>query len=206
MDDCIQFGCGFSAPDEWVNFDASLTLFYEKIPLFGKMFTKNNIRFPGNIRYGDIVKGLPVADNSCLAVYCSHVLEHLALDEIDTALKNVFVMLKTGGIFRMVLPDLEYAIQQYRADTSPQAAETFMRGTGLGRQKRLKSLPEFLITLWGRSQHLWMWDYRSLEKKLMEVGFSNIRRAEMGDSSDPMFQWVEDAIRWQNCLGIECRK
>ncbi len=202
----IQFGCGFSAPEEWCNFDASWTLLYEKIPLIGRIYTKNNIRFPVNIRYGDILKGLPVADNSCLAVYCSHVLEHLTIDEMEIALLNVYKMLETGGVFRLVLPDLEFAIQQYCSDPSPLAAETFMRVTGLGKIRRPGTLPE-LLTLWlGRSQHLWMWDYKSLTARLAKVGFNQIRRACMGDAPDPMFRLVEEADRWENCLGIECRK
>ena len=32
-------------------------------------YTKNDNRFPGNVKYGDIVKGLPLTNNSCDFVY-----------------------------------------------------------------------------------------------------------------------------------------
>jgi hypothetical protein len=51
-----------------------------------------------------------------------------------------------------------------------------------------------------------MWDFKSLREELQEVGFSEIRRAELGDSVDPKFIEVEDAGRWIACLGVECRR
>src|SRR6516165_10114212 len=63
----VQCGCGSSAPEGWLNFDASL-----RVPLGirGKVF-------PRNVRYGDIVRGLPIKDGTAKAVYASHILEHL---------------------------------------------------------------------------------------------------------------------------------
>ena len=52
----VQYGCGFSAPEGWKNFDASPTLQFERLPVIGRLFTKNASRFPENVRYGDIVK------------------------------------------------------------------------------------------------------------------------------------------------------
>jgi predicted SAM-dependent methyltransferase len=62
---------------------------------------------------GDILKGLPVADGSCQGIYRSHVLKHLALDEVGTTLRNAFRHLKPGGTFRTVLPDLERLARDY---------------------------------------------------------------------------------------------
>jgi len=107
----VQYGCGWSAPVGFRNFDASPTLRFERLPLLGKLYTKNNSRFPENVEYGDIVKGLPVPPTSCEAVYCSHVLEHLSLDDFRKALRNTHRILKSGGTFRLVVPDLDYSIK-----------------------------------------------------------------------------------------------
>src|SRR5262249_16855882 len=104
---CVQYGCGTSTAEGWRNFDASPTLRFERIPVVGRLYSKNGARFPGNAEYGDIVKGLPIADGSCDAVYCSHVLEHLALDDLHVALANTLRIVKPGGVFRLVVPDLE---------------------------------------------------------------------------------------------------
>jgi hypothetical protein len=70
---CVQYGCGLSAPKEWLNFDASPTLRMQKNFFFKYFITKiQNTKFPDNVKYGDIVKGLPVKTGSCDAVYCSH--------------------------------------------------------------------------------------------------------------------------------------
>lgn len=201
----VQYGCGWSAPDAWRNFDASPTLRFERVPLVGALYTKNASRFPRNVGYGDIVRGLPVPRESCTGVYCSHVLEHLSLEDLRTALANTYHMLRPGGVFRFVLPDLEQSAREYLSNPASDAALAFMRGTGLGRERRTKGLRGLVISSLGNSQHLWMWDYKSLERELQDAGFVSARRAFLGDSSDPMFQQVEDSGRWDGCLGVECR-
>jgi len=48
-------------------------------------------------------------EESCRGVYASHVLEHLALDEFHRAIENTMRILEKGGVFRLVVPDLEWA-------------------------------------------------------------------------------------------------
>lgn len=202
----VQYGCGMCAPDGWRNFDCSPTLRFERIPIIGKLYTKNKSRFPKNVEFGDILTGLPVAHESCNAVYCSHVLEHLSLEDCRRALKNTFIILKNGGIFRLVMPDLEYFIQQYITNTGHDAAINFLKETLLGQEKRIKNIKELIRLCFGNSNHLWMWDYKSIEHELKCIGFKDIRRAYYGDSIEPMFSLVEDKNRWDNCLGVECKK
>ena len=202
----IQYGCGWNAPENWRNFDASPTLIYERLLLIGRIYTKNENRFPENVEYGDIIKGLPVPEQSCELIYCSHVLEHLSLQDLRIALKNTYKILRPGGIFRFVIPDLEYAIKQYINDKSEFAALNFMKNTLLGKEKRVRGLKGLFLEWLGNSQHLWMWDYKSIKKELEEVGFKKIRRAFYGDYENINFKDVENYERWKNCLGVECQK
>lgn len=202
----VQYGCGFSSPASWRNFDASPTLRFERLPLIGGLYTKNERRFPENVEYGDIVKGLPVPDASCRLVYCSHILEHLALDDSRTALRNTYRILEKGGRFRLVLPDLTQLVEDYVHDPSEEAAISFIRETALGRERRNRTLKAFVVEWFGSGQHLWMWDYKSVSRELREAGFTEIRRAVFGDSEDPSFAEVEDEERWRGCLGVECTK
>ena len=73
-------------------------------------------------------------------------------------------------------------------------------------RKEIRTTKGFVEGFIGNSQHLWMWDYRSMSKELRETGFVSIRRAEFGDAEDAMFKDVEVDERWENCLGIECKK
>ena len=202
----VQYGCGLSAPSEWRNFDASPRLRFERIPLPRFLYGKHKFLFPRNVEYGDIVKGLPVPPESCEGIYCSHVLEHLSLEDTKTALHHTFRYLQAGDIFRLVLPDLEYLIKQYLSSHSKDAAISFIKETGLGDEHRPRSLKAFVTSWLGHSQHRWMWDFSALEAALSEAGFVEIRRALPGDSADPMFGLVESKERWDNCLGAECRK
>lgn len=202
----VQYGCGFSAPAGWMNFDASPTLRFERIPFAGRLFTKNASRFPENVRYGDIVEGLPLASESCSAVYCSHILEHLAFEDASKALSNTFRYLKKGGTFRLVVPDLKQLAAEYLASDAHGAAHQFMESTCLGRNHRPRSLAGFLKDWLGNSAHLWMWDEKAMTEALRNTGFSSIRRCCFGDAIDPKFAEVEDADRFAGCLAIECRK
>lgn len=202
----VQYGCGWSAPESWRNFDASPTLRFERIPIIGKLYTKNNSRFPINVEFGDIISGLPVLENSSKGVYCSHILEHLSLEDFRLALRNTYKILRADGFFRLVLPDLEYSIKQYVDDSSVNASLFFLKETYLGKEKRDQSLKGLISEWLGNSQHLWMWDYKSISQELANVGFIDIRRAKFGDSTDLMFKNVEDEGRWLNCLGVECKK
>lgn len=208
----LQFGCGLIAPESWRNFDASPTLRLQKRPLIGKAVANWAIprlgqsSFPQHVEYGDVVKGLPIPPGSAHAVYCSHVLEHLALEELRVALRNIYGYLRPGGYFRFVLPDLEYLANQYLSSDDPQAALTFMERTHLGKKSRARGLSTFLRSWLGNSSHLWMWDYEAMVGELQQVGFVGIRRAFFGDATDPLFHEVERESRWENCLGIECQK
>jgi hypothetical protein len=200
----IQYGCGLSAPREWVNFDASPKVRIERLPLVGPLMSSGNGGFPVNVRYGDIVKGLPVPQQSCHAVYCSHVLEHLALSDFRTALVNTRKILASKGIFRLVVPDLRAAAMRYTADASDEAAIRFMSETFLGMPERKRGVMGMLRLWLGNSQHLWMWDFSSMRRELASAGFHDIRAAQFGDSEDPMFSIVEEQSRWEDAVGIQC--
>jgi SAM-dependent methyltransferase len=203
----VQYGCGLFAPTGWRNFDASPTLRLQKLPVVGRFMSHGgHERFPSNVEYGDIVVGLPIPAKSCRAIYCSHVLEHLALDDFRVALKNTYSYLEEGGIFRFVLPDLEQLAKEYLASGEPTAALEFMEHSYLGRKIRPRKLKGFVFEWLGNSTHLWMWDFESISVELEKAGFQRIRRAEFGDSSVSHFKEAEDIGRWQNCLGVECMR
>lgn len=202
----VQFGCAWCAPRGWRNFDASPALRFEKIPVIGRLYTKNHARFPDNAEYGDVVKGLPFRDGSVDVVYCAHVLEHLSLEDARTALAETFRILRPGGVFRMVPPDLEAAIRNYQNKPGPGAAHRFMEETLLGEKKRARGIMAFLDAWIGFSRHRWMWDFETLRMELELAGFTGVRRAVMGDSVLADFSDIEESARWTGFLGAECVK
>ena len=206
----VQYGCGLSAPKEWMNFDVSPTLRIQKAPVIGTILKgKLNAVFPANVLYGNIIEGLSIDENSCDGLYCSHVLEHLSLEDFKQALVNSFKILKKGGIFRCVVPDLEFAARSYLRGLDSgdnQASLDFMDVTMLGIKKRPRKLKGFLSSFFGNSHHLWMWDSKSLSQELSDVGFTQIRVCKFNDCEDEMFNCVEHSSRFEQAVAIECRK
>jgi len=204
----MQFGCGTTAPDGWLNFDAGPAFWLQsRLPFLKPLLAKKGFPvYPKNITYGDVILGLPIQPQSLEAVYSSHVLEHLSLDEFRTAIRNVHAYLRPGGTFRMVLPDLEQLIKSYVQDGTSEAAPIFMRESYLGETASPRGLRAIPVALFGRSKHLWMWDYKSIEVELANAGFTSIRRATLGDSPDSRFAEVESEGRWTGCLGVDCKR
>jgi ubiquinone/menaquinone biosynthesis C-methylase UbiE len=206
----VQYGCGLSAPVEWQNYDVSPTLRIQNVPVVGRMLqSKLNTVFPKNVLYGDIVKGLPVEDNSCDGIYCSHVLEHLSLNDFRIALKNTYRILKPGGIFRCVVPDLEVAALNYTsalASGNNESSIDFINNTLLGVKERPRSIKQRVTAIFGNAHHLWMWDHSSLANELSKAGFTKVRRCRFNDSSDPMFRFVENEGRFKEAAALECSK
>lgn len=195
----VQYGCGDSCPRGWLNFDVSTTLRLQRLPLIGSLFRRGPVVFLRGVRYGDIVKGLPIADGSVDGIYASHVLEHPALADVEPALRNTFRLLKPGGIFRLVVPDLEVHARKYLAmieGGEARANSWLMRAAYRGLERRPRGIVAAARALFGYSAHLWMWDETSLHQALQRAGFTDIRRCKFNDGADLAFRLVEDQARF----------
>ena len=206
----VQYGCGLTAPIEWDNYDASPTLRIQKNPVLKRLFkNKLNTIFPPNVKYGDIVKGLKIKENSCKGVYCSHTLEHLSLEDFREALSNTFKILQPGGIFRCVLPDLEIATRTYLKELdngNRKASIDYIGGILIGLKSRPKGIKRIAESVFGNAHHLWMWDKHSIAEELKSVGFKNIRVCVFNDSEEAMFRYVEDSSRFNAAIALQCYK
>ena len=89
----LNVGCGNNFHLDWVNID----------------LVSNS---PHVIQH-DILQGLPFENKSFDAVYCSHVLEHLDPQCVESFLIEAVRILKPKGVLRIVVPDLERITRQY---------------------------------------------------------------------------------------------
>lgn len=196
----IQYGCGLCAPEKWINFDASPRLRLERIHLVRHLLCAVlKPLFSPNVLYGDIVSGLPVAQDSAAGVFCSHVLEHLPRDAVPAALVETKRVLMRGGRFRLVVPDLEWRAIRYVAAAQrldPMAADRFLDSCLLGMRGEERGFIAFIRRRYGFSTHQWMYDSAVLRMLLEEAGFIKVRKCEFGDSGDPMFSLVEAKERF----------
>ena len=215
----VQYGCGLSNPSGWKNFDSTPTLFIRKIPLsvfIAKFFYKllknskpnfsltlNNIIFNKAI-YGDITKKLPIQSETVDYLYASHVLEHLPFKEFRKALKESYRVLKKGGVFRVVVPNFYFFIQEYLDSTSKTKSIDFCLNTLLGAEY----FENIFNRMRGGSKHNIMFDYETLENELKNFKFSLIRKAKYNDSEFEVYKEIEDKDRWiyPENIGFECIK
>ncbi|MEL6255685.1 MAG: methyltransferase domain-containing protein [Bacteroidota bacterium] len=195
----IHYGCGLSAPDSWENYDISPSLRLKSIPLVGSLV---KVEWPSNVKYGDIIKGI-APDNTVAFAYCSHVLEHLSLQDCRQAIKNTHNMLAKGGVFRLVVPDLKKLVELYMISGD---SISFIKDTLLGKESRMRGVKGIIHHIFSNRNHLWMWDYDTLAKELELAGFKEIRRASFNDSMHDIFKDVEEAPRFENAVAIEAVK
>jgi SAM-dependent methyltransferase len=210
----VQYGAGNKFIPGWMSFDASPTLRIQRVPILGRLLRRRlNCHFEDGIIYGDIVKGLPLPNDSADFVFCSHVLEHLTLADFNCALKNTYKLLKPGGIFRVIVPDLQMDIEDYIRGINSEITElqqsaslNFCRDTCLGLEKSREGFQRRLIDAFSGSRHQWMWDSKSLPAALASQGFVDVHPFVKGDSEDEVLLRPESDHQFLRGIAFQCRK
>lgn len=201
----LNLGCGpkVSNSSEVINVDWSLYLVLKKSnllrPLARQILKRDRLKrfdnLPDNIVVHDLSKGLPFESNSIDVVYHSHVLEHLDRNIAPHFLLEIKRVLKTNGIQRIVVPDLEKVCRDYLSHISDCDAnskevsqhdsyiasllEQSVRreaAATIGYNPFRKNLENFLF---GDARkrgetHQWMYDKPSLTHLLDTLGYKNI--------------------------------
>ena len=78
------------------------------------------------------------------------------------ALQETYRLLKAGGYFRLVVPDLQRIAKEYLESESDEASHVFMKSSYLGIEKKDRRISGKVRAALGASKHLWMWDYKSM--------------------------------------------
>ncbi len=127
----VNLGCGVIALPGWENYDKSPVQLLRKFPLLLKLLVALKVLTPGHIQTWpdsvqrkDLTKPLPLADGSVGAIYSSHMLEHVFLDDARKLVGECFRVLAPGGIVRFALPDGELWARQL-VESSGDAAAGF---------------------------------------------------------------------------------
>lgn len=105
----LNVGCGgHVAPHPWVNIDRSL----------------GTRHFPCHPDVVADIRCLPFDDNIADVAYLGHVLEHLKLETVETALREVRRVLTPDGRLCVVGPDYDRAVSDF-----PEMCESIWPGT-----------------------------------------------------------------------------
>ena len=131
----IHIGCELKIGKKWKNYDISITAQIDKIPFIRNIIKINPIQYPREVIYGDITKGPFCKNNEADNIYCSHALEHMSMESMQAALKNIYFMLKPGGCFRLIVPNVETRVQKYLLN---QDCDAFIESLGFGKKKKIE--------------------------------------------------------------------
>lgn len=69
---------------------------------------------------------LPLPSNSASVVFSSHTFEHIFPDNVDFVLRELFRVIKPGGVLRLSVPDYQRAVTAYEDKD-----DAFFRGGGV---------------------------------------------------------------------------
>lgn len=180
--DVLNLGCGATPRRDFTNLD-----FYAlrtKLSLWrkGYSFVQHDLRYP-----------LPFSDQTFRGVYSEHTVEHLYPAQALRLFAEVHRVLKPGGVFRCIVPDLAKYVAVYNKQLSGPEFAQFTNGC-----EAIWSLTQN----WG---HLSVWDAEMLQLKLREAGFSRTEHCAFRQGSvAPMLVDLETR-RWES-LYVEAHK
>ncbi len=92
--DYLNVGCGNKFHVDWINIDMSSN--------------------SSNVIATNLLNGIPFPDNCFDVVYHSQVLEHFPKEDAQDFIKECLRVLKPNGIIRVVVPDLENIVDEYK--------------------------------------------------------------------------------------------
>jgi predicted SAM-dependent methyltransferase len=181
----LNLGCGRNVLAGWVNVDNSPSVLVSRVPGSARLLhslgamRRAREEWPRSIVWKDVCRGLPYPDGSAGKVYTSHMLEHLDRRCGESVLRECWRVLRSGGILRVVVPDLAIHARRYleRLDEH-----------GAGRAPH----DDFLRNVYGAylrrkrygADHRYMYDWPTLADAMRQAGFERLVLQEFRCSLD----------------------
>jgi predicted SAM-dependent methyltransferase len=165
----LHLGCGSNILPGWLNTDISPS--------------------PSS-DYLDCTARFPFVDACLAAVFCEHLIEHFAKTSAIQMVREVFRVLRPGGLFRVVTPSLEAFAQMTlnpKSETSLKYLDFVRRFTG-SPQAEISDAINSIFYLHG---HRHIYAKAELDAMLAEAGFGELYHLAAGNYSDPIFAGVD---------------
>ncbi len=210
-DNFLHIGCNVITPKSWINIDGSWNAWFSHYPLIRKLLWRLRItdkemaQYPWskNILAHDVNKGLFFPDNSVDGIYASHLLEHLSRSKGRFFVKESYRVYKSGGVIRLVIPDLksyikEYILMKKEMPESALPANHFVKRLNTCRWHEREAYP-FLLRIYRTLKDFlsqkWMYDRESLISLLQGAGFGDVSEKNFLDSAIPPIADVEREVK-----------
>lgn len=206
----VNVGCGTTIAEDWVNIDNSFNIILSRIPPLKIILLKMKLinqsiykNWPKNIIKHDVTKGLPFKNCSVDFVYSSHFIEHITREQTIQLIAECYRVLKYNGVMRIVIPDLKKISQSYVQNTID--ADTFLESLHIiPNSKNTIYAEKFFPWLFTKDKHKWMYDFESLSKILIKVGFEKVTLTDYKQGVVPDIQKLDN--RAGDSLFLEVKK
>jgi predicted SAM-dependent methyltransferase len=214
----LHLGCGSTTPAGWLNLDGSWGAWLAKYPSIQKLLKTTrllpsgqlNIDWNPDIFIHDVRKPLPFGNDSFSAIYSSHLLEHLYLEEAKALLKECYRVLEPGGVLRVIVPDLRPLIDEYLNEKFKPSEDYLFRADRLNQKLLLRNQRPFsgnfiykiYTIMTDFHSHKWVYDADSLSGYVKLAGFENVTAMQANQSRIEGIEQVEDPARILNGAGV----
>lgn len=188
----LHIGCGGRIAEGWLNVD--------KFAASADTFLNAYKKFPFN-------------DNTFDYVFSEHMIEHLKIDKVQGFLKEVYRVLKPGGIFRVTCPDLELFVEKYlnSDDEFFGKLKESVDWKGIKHPKlvwviRSKGGVFMSVVVKEFHKHRWMYDFETLGSCLDEIGFASVAKKTYTESSSAELSKMDNEDLAYCTLYVEAQK
>lgn len=198
----VNLGCGLLCLPDWINVDGSLTaLLGSRWSWWNKLVYRlagsaafysfadfNRIIKTCRLHFYDLRRGAPLADKTADFIFASHFLEHLNEKDGFYFINDCYRALKTGGVLRILVPNLDFAINMYKSGQIDEMLRTFF----------------YTSDRYDFHMHKYNYNFETLKKRLEKAGFRNIRKTGFKEGKCPDIDFLD--IYPDYSLIVECRK
>jgi predicted SAM-dependent methyltransferase len=168
----LQIGAGRNLLDGWLNTDL----------------------FPvsGNVVFLDATKAFPFPGSTFDYAISEHQIEHITYYQALFMLGEIFRVLKPGGRIRIATPDLQVYIELY-AFPNDELRQTFVKWSVDRYYPKvgIYRAPFVINNAFYNHGHRFLYDKKTLQDAMEQVGFTTIQRYTVGDSNDDNLRGVE---------------
>ena len=169
----LHFGSFYGIHEGWLNTDVTPHLYVARLPglawLLHRLGKMTDARYEEHrkgmfrrVTYLNVIKPWPFADGRFEAIYSSHVLEHLTLRGARTCIAEAYRCLKPGGVLRILVPDLDDHVSEFRSESAMAWAINFFEANEVSE----------------KNIHHFMYNFSSLSELMRECGFPIVERCD----------------------------
>jgi predicted SAM-dependent methyltransferase len=188
----LHLGCGTNRLAGWVNTDL--------------------MPAAPDIDFLDCSRRMPFHDNSLAAVFCEHLIEHIEKPQGVAMVREVFRVLRPGGLFRIVTPSLENFARMALEPEWPDA-QRYLAWFREAHRKPEAEIADVVNMVFYGYGHRHVYGEAELAALLTSVGFTDLRKMRASTYGAPLFDGVDghgkvvgDDVNGIEAFAIEARK